>query len=57
MPEWVAAILAGLGVLFGGALGFIVHLAMEVAALKERVRSLGQQLSQLPKRRGDRDGG
>jgi hypothetical protein len=56
MPEWVAALLAGLGVLIGGALGFIVHLAMEVATLKERVRSLGQQLLQLPKRKGDRDG-
>jgi hypothetical protein len=53
MPDWVAALLAGLGVLIGGALGFIVHLAMEVATLKERVRSLGQQLAVLPKRKGD----
>jgi len=53
MPEWVAALIVGMAMLVASSLGFIVHLSMEVATLKERVRSLGQQLTGLPKRRGD----
>jgi hypothetical protein len=53
MPDWVASLIVGMALLVASSLGFIVHLAMEVSTLKERVRSLGQQLAVLPKRKGD----
>jgi hypothetical protein len=57
MPEWAASLIVGMALIVASSLGFIVHLAMEVATLKERVRSLGQQLTGLPKRKGDSDRG
>jgi len=54
MPEWVVALigisLTSLGALFG----FVIAQDRRITRLEERVRSLGQQLLSLPKRKADR---
>jgi hypothetical protein len=56
MPEWVVGMIA-LGCTVVGALfGYQIAQDRRITRLEERVRSLGQQLLNLPKRKGDRDG-
>jgi hypothetical protein len=53
MPEWVATLIVAA---FGATcttIGFLIGQDRRITRLEERVRSLGQQLAQLPKRKGD----
>jgi hypothetical protein len=53
MPEWVATLIVAAFGAACGSIGFLIGQDRRITRLEERVRSLGQQLGALPKRRGD----
>lgn len=54
MPEWVVSLLALACTVVGALVGFVIAQDRRITRLEERVRSLGQQLLSLPKRKADR---
>lgn len=54
MPGWVATLLVAVFGACCAAIGFQIGQDRRITRLEERVRSLGQQLLALPKRKADR---
>lgn len=56
MPEWVIAVLALGFTVLGTLFGFTLAQDRRITRLEERVRGIGRQLVEIPKRKGDHDG-
>lgn len=54
MPSWIVALIGIGSTVLGALFGFVLAQDRRITRLEERVRSLGQQLMGLPKRKSDR---
>jgi NAD/NADP transhydrogenase alpha subunit len=54
MPEWIVGVIALACTVTGTLVGFVIAQDRRITRVEERVRSLGQQLLNLPKRKTDR---
>jgi type VI protein secretion system component VasF len=53
MPGWVVSLIALACTVTGALFGYQISQDRRITRLEERVRSLGQQLLSLPKRKSD----